>query len=95
MVMMLPHQQLVLVFWNWEFNLYKEQIAKMKHNLEGSNGNVAPKQQCVKEVERSITPKDLEMVNFIAYMHEMTWSMEKRKASWVEKVGLTQFWKFD
>ncbi len=34
-----PHQLL----WNQKFNLYKEKIVKMKHDLEGSSGNVAPK----------------------------------------------------
>jgi hypothetical protein len=35
--------------------VYKEQIVEMKHNLEGSSVNVAPKRWRVKEVERSIT----------------------------------------
>jgi hypothetical protein len=39
--LLFPHQKLVIVLWNWEFNLYKEQVVKMKHNLQGSNGNVA------------------------------------------------------
>jgi len=61
----------------------------MKHNLEGSSGNVIPKWQCVKEVERNINPKGLKMINFVGCMCEMIWSMEKQKASWAHKVNLT------
>jgi hypothetical protein len=75
--------------------MYKEQIIEMKRSLEGSSGNAAPKWQHVKEVERSITPKDLETINFVGCIHIMIWSMERWEASWVEKACCTQLWKFD
>jgi hypothetical protein len=50
----------------------------MKHSLEGSNVNATPKQWHVKEVERSIIPKDLETINFVECMHGMIWSMERQ-----------------
>lgn len=60
--------------------MYKEQFVKMKHNLEGNNVNATPKQWCVKEVENSITPKDPK-INFVGCMHNMIWSMERRKVN--------------
>jgi hypothetical protein len=49
----------------------------MKHNLEGRSVNAAPKWRRVKEVERSIIPKDLEMINFIGCMHGMIRFLER------------------
>ncbi len=67
----------------------------MKHSLEGSNGHAVPKQRHVKEVERNVTPKDLETINFVGCMHRMIWFVERWEASWVEKACFTQLWKFD
>jgi len=72
-----------------------EQIVEMKRNLEGNNANATPKWRCVKEVEGSIILEDLEIFNFVKCMHNMNWFEEKQKANWVEKVSLTQLWKFD
>jgi hypothetical protein len=90
-----PYMQFVIILWNWEFNLYKEQIIKMNHSLEGSNANAILKWRHVKEVERTITPKDLETINFIRRMHGMIWFVEKREASWVKKADFIQLRKFD
>jgi hypothetical protein len=49
----------------------------MKHSLEGSNGHAVPKQRHVKEVERNVTPKDLETINFVGCMHRMIWFVER------------------
>jgi hypothetical protein len=59
-------------------SIYKEQIREMKHSLERNSVNVVPKRQHVKEMERNITPKDLEMINFVECMHGMIRFVEKR-----------------
>jgi hypothetical protein len=66
-----PYQHFVIVFYNQKFNLYKEQIVKMKHNLEGKCANATPKLQCVKEVERNMILEDLEIINFYICMHNI------------------------
>ncbi len=41
-----PYKTYIIVFWNREFNLYKEQnlaMGKMKHEMEESNGGDASK----------------------------------------------------
>ncbi len=42
----LPYKTYIILFWNWEFNLYKEQklvVGNMKHEMEESSGGVASK----------------------------------------------------
>jgi hypothetical protein len=42
----LPFQTYIVVFWNWEFNLYKEHnlvVGKMKHEMEESSGGANSK----------------------------------------------------
>ncbi len=39
-----PYKTYIVVFWNWEFNSYKEQnlvVGKMKHEMEKSSGDCA------------------------------------------------------
>jgi hypothetical protein len=39
----------------------------------------------LKEWENPIESKDLKTINFIGYMHNMTWAMEKQEAQWAGK----------
>jgi hypothetical protein len=39
----------------------------------------------VKELENPIKSKDLETINFIGYMHNMIWVIEKQEAQWAKK----------
>jgi hypothetical protein len=49
----------------------------------------------VKELEKSIESKDLEMINFVSCMHDMIWVMEKQETQWVKKARLIHMRKFD
>ncbi len=66
-----PSRHFVIVLYNLDFNLYKEQIVEMKHNLESNCANATPKWQCVKEVEKKIILEDVETINFYRCMHNM------------------------
>jgi hypothetical protein len=40
----LPYKTYIVIFWKWEFNLYKEQklaMGNMKHEMEEKSGGVA------------------------------------------------------
>jgi hypothetical protein len=51
----------------------------MKWTLEKANVPFVSKHRWVKELEKSIELKDLEMINFVDCMHGMIWAMEKQK----------------
>ncbi len=49
----------------------------------------------MRELEKPIEPKDLEMNNFVGYMHDMIWAMEKRETQWTEKAWFPHMRKFN
>ncbi len=54
-----PYQCYIIVFWNWEFDLYKEQIlnvGKMTHEHETNNGTIflSTKHKKIKPMEKML-----------------------------------------
>ncbi len=93
-----PYKTYIVVFWNREFNLYKEQnlaMGKMKHEMEESSGG-APSKQCqVMELEKLPTPEELGKINFVGCMHGSIWTLMKEETNLVKKVGLHQIRKLN
>ncbi len=57
----------------------------MKQTPEKANIPTISKHWWVKELENPIKSKDLETINFIGYMHNMIWVIEKQEAQWAKK----------
>jgi hypothetical protein len=92
----LPYKTYIVVFWNWEFNLYKKQklaVGKMKHEMEESSGDIVSKRCKIKELEKLLTLKQLGKINFFSFTHNNIWILMREEIGWAKKVGVVRIRK--
>jgi hypothetical protein len=95
-----PYQRYIVIFWNREFDLYKEQafdVEEMKHEHETNIGpsSLNAKRKRIKLVEKLPTMDELRKVTLLGCIHGSIWALNIHEEAWKKKVGLVSLKKFD